>query len=64
MNSPEAYIQFKPRLIGDDGGVTDASTAEFLADYMAELHGFIARVYTVLPRGKQQPARLNELARH
>ena len=51
MNAPEAYIQFKPGLITDDGEVTDSSTAEFLKNYMAEFHQFITRVYTVLPRG-------------
>ena len=64
MNSPEAYIQFKPGLIADDGRVTDETTAEFLSNYMAELHGFIARVYTVLPRGTQPSARPDERARH
>ena len=50
MNAPEAYIHFKPGLITEDGQVTDASTAEFLRNYMSELHAFIARVLTVLPR--------------
>jgi chromate reductase len=50
LNAPEAYIQFTPGLITDEGEVTDEATAEFLRNYMAELHGFIARVYTVLPR--------------
>jgi chromate reductase len=50
MNSPEAYIQFTPDLISDDGEVTVASTEQFLRDYMAELLGFTTRVYTVLPR--------------
>jgi chromate reductase len=50
LNAPEAYIQFTPGLITDEGEVTDESTAEFLRNYMVELHGFIARVYTVLPR--------------
>jgi chromate reductase len=50
MNAIEAYIQFEPGLITDEGDVTNASTAEFLRDYMAEFHGFITRVYTVLPR--------------
>jgi chromate reductase len=50
MNSIEAYIQFERGLIGDDGQVTDESTREFLRNFMAEFHGFIARVYTVLPR--------------
>jgi chromate reductase, NAD(P)H dehydrogenase (quinone) len=51
MNSPEAYIQFKPDLISEDGEVSDPSTEEFLRNYMQSLHGFIARVMTVLPRG-------------
>ena len=50
MNAPEAYIQFTPDLITDDGAVTVASTEEFLRDYMVEFHSFIARVLTVLPR--------------
>src|SRR5688572_16469849 len=50
MNSPEAYIQFKPGLIDDQGEVTDEPTADFLRNYMAEFHKFIVRVYTVLPR--------------
>jgi len=50
MNSPEAYIQFKPGLITDDGQVTDPPTEEFLRKYMAAFHAFIVRVYTVLPR--------------
>src|SRR5688572_14031278 len=50
MNAPEAYIQFKPGLITAEGTVTDDSTAEFLRGFMQELHTFIVRVYTVLPR--------------
>ena len=50
MNSIEAYIQYTPGLITDDGEVTDDSVAEFLRNYMAEFHGFITRVYAVLPR--------------
>ena len=50
MNSPEAYIQFKPGLITEDGTVTNESTRKFLADYMQELHGFITRVYMAIPR--------------
>jgi chromate reductase len=50
MNAPEAYIQFTPGLITDEGEVTKESTAEFLKNYMAEFHRFIIRVYTALPR--------------
>src|SRR5215218_9597229 len=50
MNSPEAYIHFTPGLITDTGEVTDASTEEFLTNYMKEFAGFIGRVYTALPR--------------
>jgi len=50
MNSPEAYIQFKPGMIGDDGEVTVEATREFLRKYMQEFLGFIERVLTVLPR--------------
>jgi len=44
MNTLEAYIQFTPGLITDDGQVTIDTTAEFLRNYMAEFHTFIARV--------------------
>ena len=50
MNSPEAYLQFKPGLITEDGEVTVDGTREFLRKYMEELHAFIARVTSVLPR--------------
>ena len=52
MNSIEAYIQFEPGLITDDGDVTVDTTKEFLRNYMAEFHGFISRVYSVLPRNQ------------
>jgi chromate reductase, NAD(P)H dehydrogenase (quinone) len=51
MNAIEAYIEFTPGLIANDGEVTVESTAEFLRNYMAEFHGYITRVYTALPRG-------------
>ena len=51
MNSPEAYIQFKPDLVSKDGEVNDPSTEDFLRNYMQSLGSFIARVMTVLPRG-------------
>jgi chromate reductase len=50
MNTVEAYVQFKPGLITEDGQVTDDKTAEFLRNYMAEFHAFVVRVLTVLPR--------------
>jgi chromate reductase len=50
MNTVEAYIQFKPGLITPDGEVTNEGTKEFLRNYMKELHAFIVRVLTVMPR--------------
>ncbi|MGE5169212.1 MAG: NADPH-dependent FMN reductase [Rudaea sp.] len=50
MNAPEAYIQFTPNLVTEDGSVTDPSTENFLRKYMEDLQAFIERVYTVLPR--------------
>ena len=50
FNAIEAYIEFTPDLITDDGEVTVASTEEFLRTYMTEFHGYITRVYMALPR--------------
>ena len=50
MNTVEAYIQFKPGLVTEDAEVTDASTEEFLRNYLKEFHQFVTRVLTVLPR--------------
>ena len=50
MNSIEAYIQFVPGLITDDGQVTNESTADFLRNYLQEFAGFIERVYMAIPR--------------
>jgi len=50
MNSIEAYIQFTPGLITDEGEVTEPAIEEFLRNYLDELYGFICRVYTVLER--------------
>src|ERR1700756_3733521 len=50
MTAPEAYIQFAPGLITDDGEVTEASTERFLRDYMEAFGAFVTRVLTVLPR--------------
>jgi chromate reductase, NAD(P)H dehydrogenase (quinone) len=54
-NSPqftalEAYIEFTPGLVTDEGEVTVESTEKFLREYMMEFADFIARVYMVLPR--------------
>ena len=52
MNAPEAYIQFTPGLITDDGEVTNDATAEFLRNYMqnsmSSSQGF-ARCYRKTP---------------
>jgi chromate reductase len=50
MNAPEAYIHFTPGLVTDAGEVTNEGTEKFLRNYMTELHAFIVRVLTVLPR--------------
>ena len=50
MTAPEAYITFKPEIYGDDGSVSDESTAQFLRTYMREFRDHIERVLTVLPR--------------
>lgn len=50
FNQIEAYIEFTPNLITDDGEVTVDSTRDFLANYMKEFYGYITRVYTAIPR--------------
>ncbi|MET4802183.1 NADPH-dependent FMN reductase [Bradyrhizobium sp. LB11.1] len=50
MNAPEAYIQFTPGLVTDEGEVTVGSTEEFLRNYMAEFHAFIGRVLSGRPK--------------
>jgi len=50
MNAVEAYIQFTPNLITDDGQVTVQSTETFLRNYMNEFNIFVQRVLTVYPR--------------
>ena len=50
MGAPEAYIQFTPGLINDDGEVNDETTEHFLRDFMDQFQDFIVRVLTVLPR--------------
>ena len=50
MNAPEAYIQFTPGLITEDGEVTDETTEVFLREFMEQFEQFMERVFTVLPR--------------
>lgn len=50
MNQVEAYIQFKPDLVDDDGNITVPDTEKFLRGYMDEYAAFVQRVLTVLPR--------------
>ena len=50
FNAIEAYIEFTPGLVTDEGEVTVESTRDFLANYMKEFHAYITRVYTALPR--------------
>ena len=59
MNAIEAYIQFTPDLVTDEGEVTDPSTQEFLRNYMQEYHAFIERVYAAIgyPDTIPRPAR-------
>ncbi|RPF28348.1 NADPH-dependent FMN reductase [Georgenia muralis] len=51
LNAPEAYITFKPEVFGDDGEVTDESTAQFLRHYMEEYSAFVQRVLAVTAPG-------------
>jgi chromate reductase, NAD(P)H dehydrogenase (quinone) len=47
MAQPEAYIQFRPGLITDDGQVTDPSTEEFLRKWLAAFEVFADKVTSV-----------------
>lgn len=49
MTAPEAYVQFTPGMITDEGEVTEERTTTFLRNYMVEFHLFIERVLMVLP---------------
>jgi chromate reductase len=51
MNSIEAYIQFEPDMISEDGRVNSPATEKFLRNYITEFHAFIERVYMIIPRG-------------
>jgi chromate reductase len=43
LNTPEAYIQFTPGLIDDEGEVSDAKVKEFLGKFLQAFHEFLAR---------------------
>lgn len=44
LGQPEAFIQFTPDLISEDGEVTNESTAGFLTQYLEAFVAFINRV--------------------
>jgi chromate reductase, NAD(P)H dehydrogenase (quinone) len=50
MTTVEAYVQFTPGLVDEQGEVTNESTRKFLRNYMVELHAFLGRVCTEVPR--------------
>ena len=56
MTTPEAYIQYSPDVLHDDGEVTKDSTREFLTAYMAEFRTYTGMVLTVLPRTRSEAA--------
>jgi len=50
MTSPEAYIKYSKQAFSPDGEVLDATTREFLSNFIKEFHDHLVRVLTVLPR--------------
>jgi chromate reductase, NAD(P)H dehydrogenase (quinone) len=53
MNAIEAYIQFTPGLIDDEGAVGNPTTERFLKSWIEEFAAFVERVYMALPRPGQ-----------
>lgn len=51
MSAMEAYIQFKPGLITDEGEVTNESTETFLRTWIKEYADFVARHYAAARPG-------------
>ena len=47
LNSPEAYVTFKPEVFPGGGVVTDDSTKNSLTHYMGEYAAFVERVLAV-----------------
>lgn len=52
MTAIEAYIQFKPGMITEDGDVTVEATEEFLRKFITEFGEFIKRVCVALTADK------------
>ena len=44
LNSPEAYVSYKPEAFGEDGSINDESTQQFLQHFMDEYAAFVERV--------------------
>ena len=53
MTSVEAYVQFRPGVIGDDGQVGDDKTADFLRNYMKEFLVFVAAAEDAVATARQ-----------
>ena len=51
MNKVEAYVQFKPEMIDDDGNIANEGTEKFLRGYMEAYADFVARVLVAQKAG-------------
>ncbi|GAB3520929.1 NADPH-dependent FMN reductase [Arthrobacter monumenti] len=51
LNAPEAYIQFKPDVFGDNGEVKNEDTKAFLSHFMDEYCAFVQRVLAATAPG-------------
>ncbi len=49
LTAPEAYITFSADVYGEDGTVSNDSTRDFLAHYLAEFTAFVTRVHANAP---------------
>ena len=50
LSAPEAYIQFSPEVLREDGEIMNPETRAFLTMYMQAFRDFIARVLSVVPQ--------------
>lgn len=67
MNAIEAYIQFTPDMISDDGKVSVKSTEDFLRNYMSEFSDFIDRVHVAYQHKRAPSAGMStgsEVSKH